>query len=565
MARNRVYRGVIYRQQSVLLDHLKRVGLARRRSLIPPEDLADWRTPKDVRPFQARPVPGRPDVYTEPWLVPKKIAGAIEDFYQPSAWATTPGLNVVRQSIATLKFFKTFGGLFQPIDYTMRTLAHATREADIRHLGTAVKAFARGYAPGLHRRMLVWDMQNPFRRTLVANGLNTMGGLDFMGGEWQRLAREMFLFRIPGFGRALRAFGSGAFENSHREFLLDTSEKVLRARATAERLAVGTPEFERAAAEIALNMNERFSALPSWQSVFRSPTLRDFIRAGVFSFLEQESWARMPFRQRGFLTAILLNTVIISNLVNLATTGKLLPLKAFIPLKPDEESPTRISYNPYFLRPELPWKGPDGRTLYLDILGQADTPLRFLGDPIFAAQSRVSQPIGIGGQLAAGRSWFGGKQIKTPKDIGLFLGEQVSPIPAGGFWGEQERIGLVGAGIQAAGLNVMAESLGSVLARKYEEKFGHPMEEDDPNTVSLNVIDDPELAAIQRKAQERGLELRIPSALAGETYRDARDVWQQRIADGIKANLPSRDILASLEGVTTPAPFVVSILTSRHT
>jgi hypothetical protein len=74
----------------------------------------------------------------------------------------------------------------------------------------------------------------------------------------------------------------------------------------------GGMSLEEAAAKTALDINESFSSLPNWQSVFRNPTTRDFLRTFLFSMAEQESWLRMPFRQKALLASILVDVTVVT-------------------------------------------------------------------------------------------------------------------------------------------------------------------------------------------------------------------------------------------------------------
>ncbi len=475
VVQRRLYQGALYRQQFVLTEQMKRVGLAVRRSELP-EGVSGWRTPKGVVSFNSRPVPGKPDLFTEPWVVPDELARAIEDNFGRSAFVTNIPLNTLRQTVAGLKFAKTFGGLFQHIDYSMRALASATQFRDIRMVATIPRAFGRGFVPGLNAKMARWELTSASieavrRRAILGHGLNVHAGLAFMGKEYQALAREFFLYRIPFVGRMLKAFGSATFSNAHREYMLDIGERLMRGYQRAGMT------LDEAAAKVALDMNERFSSLPAWQSILRNPTTRDTMRTAFFSMAEQESWIRMPVRQKAFFAAILVDTIALSNMVQLITTGRLLPPEAYLPFVKNPDSPTGFSYNIRFLRPELPWRGPDGRKQYLDLLGQADTPLRIVGDPEMALTTRLGQVPSIVGQVVAGEAAFGGEQLESAQDIGMFVLEQVSPIPGAGFWGEQRRIGLRGAGIQAVGLNVSSERLRDLRNRTTQEELDKPYDE----------------------------------------------------------------------------------------
>jgi len=529
MAQRRIYQGILYRQQRVMIDNLKSRNLLRPASSL--EDLAGWRTPKGVVGMGGK----------DRLVVPDEIAKALEDHFGISAFSSNVPLNVLRQSVAALKFVKTFGGLFQHFDYSMRVLATATKARDVSMVATIPKAFGRGFIPGLDAKMRRWDLANPVRQALIKHGINTQAGLQFIGPEYAAMAKEFFLYRIPFVGRMLKAFGSGTFVNAHREYMLDIGEKLVKSHMK------GGMSLDDAAVKVALDMNERFSSLPAWQSVLRNPTTRDVVRTGLFSMAEQESWIRMPFRQKAFFGAILINTIALSNMVNLLVTGKPLPLSSYIPFAPKEGRIDPVTgkprppqeylpfmgggYNTAFLRPELPFKGPQGRTEYLDLLGQADTPLRMIGDPKFALASRLGQIPSVGGQIIAGEEAFGGETLQTPAQVGTFLAEQVSPIPAAGFWGEQQRIGIPGAIIQALGLNVSPQRLGELRNAVSRREFnGKEFRQLTPEEAQQFYLNHPELQAETDRVTKEGVERGEPWALYRTEYTDIYNDYNEVLA-----------------------------------
>jgi hypothetical protein len=463
------------------------MGLAKRSTEFE-GDIVDWRTPKGFAPFESKPVPGNPDAYTAPYLVPNTVADMIEDSFGKSWFSGNLPAKVLRDLTAELKFAKTFGGLFQDFDYSMRAVASATKNRDVRMLGTPFRALARAYIPGVNARWTALEAagkgaSNARRLALVEQGINTQAGLGFMGREYQALGKDLFLFKIPVIGRALKNFGSATFQNAHREFLLDIGEKRIVA---LEGQGLGRTE---AAARTALEMNETFSALPAWQSVFRDPTARDALRSTFFSFLEQESWARMPLRQKAFLLSIIADVVVMENMASLAFSGKLLPSEAYIPFNKDG------SFNVRFLRAEV-GEGPDGRKLYLDLLGQADTTLRLASmvTPIIAGgmqgkvkgpspavlESRLNVLPGTALQTYGGKTWFGGEPTRgTPQQFGKFMANQLAPIPVTSVTSEQARIGKSAALAQIGGINISAERLADLRNRMAEadSQFGKPYDE----------------------------------------------------------------------------------------
>lgn len=538
MMERRVYQGILYRQQVKLMENLKRVSLVKNASEVAGEP--GWRTPRVAGRVFEQP--------KDPWVAPNDIAKALEDNFNPSMFSSSLPLRALREAVASAKYIKVFGGLFQQFDYTFRIFALAAKYRDPRFLGVAPKAWARGYFPGLDAKMTAWemtsnDMRAQVRRALLDEGINVQAGLDFIGAEYEKLARDLLIYRIPVVGKLIKGFGSAAFRNSHAEYMLGGGTEI-----TMNRMKGGV-SMRQAAAQTAVDMNEIFSSKPAWQSVLRNPTTRDMMRLSIFSMAEQESWLTMPFRQRMFLANIMFTTAVMSNMVSLVTKGELLPPEAYKPFNVDLEKRS-VDYNIGFLRAELPYVGPDGRKEYLDLLGQADTPFRFLGDPKFAIETRLGQFPAWGLQAYTGKTWFREEEITGPKELALFTAEQAAPIPAAPHWEERKRIGTVGAIIQSIGLNVSAERLGDLFRRRVKELTGEDWDKLDPPARKTTINEHPELLKLRAKqveagerygggwaqvdALDRDIEARLGEAIAsgqvtGEQVRDEfKDYQAQR-------------------------------------
>jgi hypothetical protein len=501
----RIYRGIIYRQQMVLLENMKRTGLA-----LPASEVVEegWRVPKIGPAFESKAVPGNPKVFTEPWAAPEKIAKQLEDHFGTSAFSANVPLRVLREAIATAKFVKVFGGLFQNIDYSTRTIGYATKYRDIAMLGEIPKALTRAYVPGVDATVRAMELKDKIVQALYRHGLNREAGLGFVGTEYEKMAGELKLFKIPIAGRAAKAFGSGSFRNAHNSFVTGIGRRIAKIRMA------GGMTLDEAAAQTALDINESFSSLPNWQSVFRNPTTRDFLRTFLFSMAEQESWIRMPFRQKTLLASILVDVTVGANILNLIWHGELLPASAYKPFTnipgvdydPTKEGPKALGYNTGFLRPELPYTGPLGRKEYLDLLGQADTPIRILADPQFAAVTRLGQLPSAVMQAYSKQETFGEKKIEGVGGWARFAVKQVAPIPATSVFEEAQRIGTVGALLQAGGLNVSAERLGPLFLRRYKELTGKSEKPDIAETRAA-VNQYPELLEIQVEREKAGVKL----------------------------------------------------------
>ncbi|HUT62254.1 MAG TPA: hypothetical protein VNA25_30825 [Phycisphaerae bacterium] len=513
----RLRKGAIYRQQMALVGELERSGLA-----IPAREfegeVVGWRTPKGFTPFESKPVPGKSDLSTGATLVPDEVADYLEDAFavEGGSWARKSysakiggkkvplpnPLRVTQEIVTTAKLAKVLGGMFQNFDYTMRAIYQATKTivggtahgdvtravAGFKMLGTPFRAMARAYVPGLDAKLTALEVAgkgagNVRRMTLIEEGLNLQAGLGFMGSEYTKMADELLVYKIPGIGKPLKAFSSGTFRGAHREFLLDIGEKRMAA------LVRGGVNETEAAARTALEMNEVFSSLPAWQSVFRDPNTRLLMRNAFFSTPEQESWLRMPFRQKSFFLAAMANTVIMSEMASLAFSKELLPPEAFIPFKSDG------SYNTRFLRARV-GTGEDDRYDYLDLLGQADTFMRIASmvtPTVFgAAKGEVTMPSAqaLGSrfnvlpstifQTVGGKSWFGGEPTRgSVQNFARFAATQAEPIALTSYTSERGKIGTTASLAQLSGINISAEPLAKLRDRTAatDPQFGKPYSE----------------------------------------------------------------------------------------
>ncbi|HLE81248.1 MAG TPA: hypothetical protein VJA25_08135, partial [Dehalococcoidia bacterium] len=192
-----------------------------------------------------------------------------------------------------------------------------------------------------------------------------------------------------------------------------------------------------------------------------------------------------------FWGGILLGTLATAELINLASTGKPLSTAQLKPWRTQSDPLTgrpETGFNPIFWRPQLPFDGPDGRHTFLDLLGQADTPIRVpldLGSLAnnpgipFSVKTRFQPWISIVLGLSSGKDPFTGELIapsQKPEEAYLqrlfFIGRELAPIPTSGFFEERERIGLTPSLMQAGGTNVSSESLRDLRNRTMLDESG---------------------------------------------------------------------------------------------
>lgn len=523
MAYARVVQGIRWRANELQLERLKALGLARPKSQAP----ADWVVPREAPAFQPRPVPGEPEVFSPPWAVPREVADVLDDQFGSSGFSLSAPLRIVRGGVAAAKQAKTFGGLFQHFDYTLRLLGLGTGKFRPQLIPAAARALARGFVPDIDRRMLRFDVEDPIRSALLREGIQVQGGLDILESQLRETLQDPGFFvrtglsdnvvsrRIKG---ALDYIGSATYLRAHREYVLSAGETWTR-----HFMEQGDP-LELAAAKAARLVNEQFSSLPAWQSIFRSPTTRDLMRLSLFSPNETEAWWRNFFRMASgphrreaarFYLGIIATTAGIANVLNFMATGEPLPPERYLPVRKDPDGD--FQFNTTFLRPTAPWKGPMGRQEFIDILGQADTPLRWIqfssefpyADPLEGFRSKLGQLPGATLQLIKGERYFG-SDIEGPGDTARFLAEQVLPIPATGFLEERGRIGLTGSLVQTAGVNISAESLYATRNRMRdtvaEELYGAPYD-------ALNDAQQAKVNADSRVAE-------LDAAARGESIKD---------------------------------------------
>jgi hypothetical protein len=498
----------------------------------------------------------------ESMATPPEVAKYLDHVFGASAFGDSLPLHVIRTLSSSAKMVKVFGGLFQHVDYTLRQLGMGIGEAASgrvtmapRSVGVSLRATLRGFVPGLDNRMLRFDVTDPTRAALTRNGIQLDGGLDIMERSFRDLLAEPGFLTRAGVTdnratkmakAAIDYISSGAYLKAHREHVLSAGEMHVK------RFMQAGDSLDLAAAKAAKLTNEQFSALPQWQSVFQNPTTRDALRTVFFSPNEAEAWWRNFLKPaRGvvrrdigevgagvrFYGGIMGSTVVMANMIHMASTGELLPSDRYNPMDTSRKSPLGIpfTYNTRFLRPTLPFKGPLGQDVYLDLLGQADTPLRWALDPLFGTKSRLSVPASVAVQTAPmlsgqpGRT-FSGAPIHT-EDVPGYAASIVAPMPAQSFIEERSRIGTGGAGLQAGGLNVSSEPLREMIGRRYEEITGRPF---NPEVNYIDARQMPELKPLFDELTRRGIEFESPGAM--ETAQR-----QQFLAETeVNAHLPEK-------------------------
>lgn len=478
--------------------------------------------------------------FTEPYVIAPQWAKALNDWYGVSWFDTKASTRVLKRGVTTAFMVKVLGGLFQQWDFTFRSvLGLGVGFQDLNGVRGAARAWSRSASNSVDRRMIKWEASDPVREALRLGGLNIDADPSFVANSLRDIEEE--ILPIPVLKDIIKFMGGDRYRRFHKEMLY-TGGEVL----TDYYRKQGLP-LNEAGIKAAADANEMFSSVARWQSIFRDPSTRDAVRIfGAFAIGEVEGWARITLRgattpagRRFLLMGMMGGTFFTAQALNMLFStirdGKpsLLSPEQLLPFRIDTQQIKEfrqegigalasldlpfVDYNTKFLRPELPWRGPGGRKLYLDILGQADTPFRWFFDPVFATQSRLAQIPRLALDLrtvAAGDAPAFGEKVESPLDALKFAAQQVSPISISAFAGtERGRIGLFGAGVQSGGFNVSAEPLREQLARDFEQEVGRPF---NPEVDYITARKIPKLARIIERQRKLGVEFASESAVKGE-------------------------------------------------
>jgi hypothetical protein len=502
---------------------------------------AGWVRP-DFAPFKLRQT-------LQHWVMEPKFAQTMEQMFGKSAFDKHGVLKLAKQARTTAFGLKVFGGLFQQLDFMWRGAGLGVSELARGRPAQALKAgaawpraIARGLSPGVDDALNKAALKNPELKALYDHGLAAGVDPSFSETALRDVAGE--LAPIPGVRQVLETLTTKWYGRFHTEMLEQAALVNLQ-----KNLRKGLP-LEEAARLAVEETNVFFSSIPAWQSVWKSATVRDAMKFPFFATGELEGWFRLPVQAPAGFAGMMATTVAVAEMMSLAFTGKPLSLEQLTPFQRERDGlkPSNIltgdipfvDFNTGFLRPELPWKGPMGRTLYLDLLGQADTPFRWALDPGFATQTRLGQLPRLAIDLASiarGEAPPFGEVVKGPLDALQFVLQQVSPISISGLTGtERGRIGVAGAGTQVGGFNVSAEPLFELLGRRFEELTGQSFNRE---TDFVRARQMPELASILEEMRNQGVAVGSEGAVAAEAREEvvqqaARDSLTQ-FADGVRA------------------------------
>ena len=518
--------GIEYREAIRFINALKQRELALPLSEAP----ATWRVPKNVGPvFEGRPIPvkGGDIAFTKQLAVPPRVANFVEDLLGRSFKSTSEKdiLDRIQSVGEAAKRLKLFASLFQHIDIGARATFAATtptgivRAAPLKIPSLYSRMARLQFSPKAREKLLqrlvsdeeVVKGSDVTYKMLVSEGWGIQGDLSLIRRQAvnvidSEIAKGLTGKSLQNARKAREFFEGGLFDGFYREgarFSLENFIVPAIKRANPQWTA------RQVAAKAAEDANIMFSTLGRWQTSWQSPGFRKLARSILFSTNEQEALIRQALgavkgADKGFwnewFVGVFLGLAGIGSIINLASTGKPLPVEAYSPFKfNDPYAPFRVGYSGRFMSPQAPGiTARDGGPVYVDTVGQMDTAFRWVLDPVGALSARYNVvPRAILNQVK-GETFFG-EQVKGlgPKALQL-VSDLAAPIPVQQALGAlSERIpvipeqeGRLGVGPQLIqgfpGINLRAESTGELLDRTAGEVFpGKKYDDLEPYQKSL--------------------------------------------------------------------------------
>lgn len=378
-----------------------------------------WRQPQGIPAFNPKPIPHaageEAPLMTPGYATPEELAKRLEDYFATTGRATNPVINAMAWLAGQGKKIKVTASFFQHMDFLRRGAASKVFVGGkpLEVPGMVVETLWAATSPGKRVSLLREWTTDPFLRQVVEEGAGIVGGQSIARRELGRFVEDIKRFPVlgaipettPVIGPPVRLLNnvaefvqSGLFDGVYlaqaKHFARDWGAqlKTMHSDWTERQIA----------AAVADNISIALSSQATWQSVFRNQGTRQFMRAFLFSSAESEGLVRgflrmMPGSQpearalwRKYWLGYYLMTFAVAEAVNYAVTGEFLGPEQLSPIRFTKSG--RPDYNWKFLRPIL-GATEDSGLIYLDILGQMDTPLRWALYPPKALQNRLSVPI----------------------------------------------------------------------------------------------------------------------------------------------------------------------------
>ncbi len=523
-----VYRrlaGIQYRQDQILLQRLKSFSLA-----LPSYEAPStgWRVPRVGAAFEGKPFATKEGevMFTPAQAVPNSLADAIEGIRGIRPRISIGGVDILgglRQFSTAAKRIKLFASLFQHIDFGLRAGGVYSMPSGwvkgnpLRYPSVVTDMMQATFSSGYRERLAAKLISDKPLRTdptislkmIVEEGWQVGGDPSILRRGIQSIIEREIQAPPEGATRQVlaaaqkradsipRFFEDGLFGGVYRVAQSRTLEDVI-----VPRLRKMHPEWtdRQIAGSAAEEVNKMFSSLGEWQTVFQQPAMKSLARSLLFSTNETESWMRQGLSLfkgqnkrlwQDYYVGLFLFLAGLANAINILAEGEPLPLEAYSPIKVGDRYavlPGGISYNTRFLSPKIPWaKGADGRDLYLDVIGQADTFLRWILNAPGALASRLDIiPRAVVNQVS-GESYFG-EPIVTPTErlkhaaMDVFL-----PISAGSALGAAREVipelaetvppvepslGVAGGLLQATGVNIRAAGMREIIDAEAQRLTG---------------------------------------------------------------------------------------------
>lgn len=332
-----------------------------------------------------------------------------------------------------------------------------------------------------------------------------------------------------GYLNSTRWLQQGLFETFYDNLslhMMDNVEVPRQARLHPD----WTPD--QIAQEAARVINTMMSSPEQWQRFFvTNPRALHWARLPFISINETRSWfgialEALPIPKntswRSFMDfwgGLFILYGAFTEMLTYAATGEHATWKDFWPLTADYESPYAVDYSSDFMRPPVPGlRGRGDRQIHVDLMGQADTPFRFL-NPVNFVASRLSIPVRMITNQITGKQFFGeelGQILPYPNPRRLYdaiAGPLPMPIEAGvqafrsddnalGNWVPEAegRLGTSGNIAQGfGGFNLTAESNRAIRDRTSQRLgLGPSYTENEPyqkRIVNRELSDELELSA----------------------------------------------------------------------
>tara|TARA_R100000900_G_scaffold144858_1_gene129576 strand:+ start:8584 stop:13953 length:5370 start_codon:yes stop_codon:yes gene_type:complete len=609
-------KGVEHRETVLLVERLKKTGIA-----VPEDELTDamrsagYRIPEIGPAFEGMKIAAAAGGHANigRFAVPKQVADQLEVIYGKSTSFNVGGIdlfqglskfnNVAKRSILS------FSG-FQHQDMFFRAGAFASSPLGLRR-GAPVKLFSslagriiassfyKGDFKGLGRRGVsrralddspIYQDSDLSFKMIAEQGWNYGGDTSIIKrhaiDSVEELEKSIDLKGIKGnlklvkdrLGGAIKFWESGLFDGVYAETQMFMLENAILPFLRKQYPSESSQQLARRAAS---EVNMFSSSLGDWESVFTNATAKDFMRLAAFSTNETESWLRSISRSiprgdkandssglyRQYWLGYATWLAAVGNAVNLMRTGELLPMQSYSPLAfgpPDDpEGIIQFStrYNSKFLSPKI-MHGRNGQPIYLDIVGQADTPFQWLFSPLSAAQGRTSPLLNVFKPFATGKTFYGNAlpsaldkaqySLLQSLPIGAFqaidLGAEHNQalrefIPEG-----ESGIGTKGRLFQIGGFNVRKETTRELLNelarregfKKIPAKWNNPMtwfnRNDAYKEFTINLTSDQ-----RRKAEQRNQDIVNELSYRAQTGDERGQEWQSRQIDLNAIELDRRD------------------------